>query len=221
MDITPDYSKYTLHELIDVKKHIDREAHPERFIELEKCIAIIADSEKEGIIEYDEAERYSTFWPRFFASIIDGIIFAVVLFLESKLIGFDYDSGDKFWQNLNYLQVAIYATLMHGFFGQTVGKMICNVKVLNFSDESEIGLKQAFRRESVNLFISAMLVMFGIIIPYLIDAEGNMSNSTAIIMVTFVFASLAWWIAEFITMLFNEKRRAVHDFIGKTVVVRT
>jgi uncharacterized RDD family membrane protein YckC len=221
MEFTPDYSKCTLNELIDVKKHIDREAHPERFLEVEKYIAIIAGDEKEGDIAYDEADQYSTFWPRFFASIIDGVIFAVVLYLESKLFGFEYDGSDNFWQNFNYLQVAIYATLMHGFFGQTIGKMICKVKVLNFSDESEIGLKQAFKRESVTLFISAMLVMFGIIIPYLIGADGYMSNSAAIIVVTFIFASLAWWIAEFITMLFNKKRRAVHDLIGKTVVVRT
>ncbi len=30
-----------------------------------------------------------------------------------------------------------------------------------------------------------------------------------------------WWIAEIITMLTNEKRRAIHDYIAGTVVVRT
>lgn len=32
---------------------------------------------------------------------------------------------------------------------------------------------------------------------------------------------LAWWVAECVTMLTNDKRRAVHGFFAGTVVVRT
>jgi uncharacterized RDD family membrane protein YckC len=34
------------------------------------------------------------------------------------------------------------------------------------------------------------------------------------------FADFAWFVAEILTMLSNEKRRAIHDFIAGTVVVR-
>ena len=36
-----------------------------------------------------------------------------------------------------------------------------------------------------------------------------------------LIASTLWYVAELVTMLFNRKRRAVHDFIAGTVVVRT
>jgi uncharacterized RDD family membrane protein YckC len=32
---------------------------------------------------------------------------------------------------------------------------------------------------------------------------------------------LCWFLAEVITMLTNEKRRALHDFLAGTVVIRT
>jgi uncharacterized RDD family membrane protein YckC len=34
------------------------------------------------------------------------------------------------------------------------------------------------------------------------------------------WAGCAWYLLEVITMLTNDKRRAVHDFIAGTVVVR-
>lgn len=33
--------------------------------------------------------------------------------------------------------------------------------------------------------------------------------------------SLLWFVAEIVTSLMNQKRRAVHDFIAGTVVVKT
>ena len=36
-----------------------------------------------------------------------------------------------------------------------------------------------------------------------------------------VYGLLAWFLLELVTMLFNPKRRAVHDFIAGSVVKRT
>jgi len=35
-----------------------------------------------------------------------------------------------------------------------------------------------------------------------------------------MYGSLVWFVAELVTMLTNAKRRAVHDFIARSVVVR-
>jgi uncharacterized RDD family membrane protein YckC len=35
------------------------------------------------------------------------------------------------------------------------------------------------------------------------------------------YASIGWFLLEVVTMLTNSKRRALHDLIAKTVVVRT
>ena len=35
----------------------------------------------------------------------------------------------------------------------------------------------------------------------------------------FSWLSYAWMLSEVVTMLFNEKKRAIHDFIAGTVVV--
>ena len=35
------------------------------------------------------------------------------------------------------------------------------------------------------------------------------------------FAGLLWIAVEIVSMLFNDKKRAIHDLIAKTVVIRT
>ena len=70
---------------------------------------------------------------------------------------------DKFLQACNAVQVAIYTIIMHGCYGQTLGKMMMDIKVVNDADEADIGIWQALRRESVTLVLNilwALIVLF-------------------------------------------------------------
>lgn len=223
MDSSPNYNNYTLEELLDVQNHIDKEQYPERAKEIE--LAILNKMKDPGIIEEIEKQqeviKYSTFWPRFWAAIIDGIIFAIILYVECLIFGVEYSTQDKFLQALNGVQFAIYAIFMHGYFGQTIGKMIMDVKVLNHDTETEINVKQALRRESVNLALNISWVLIILVVATSLELSGSLSEGLSHAVIGFGILAIVWGISEFVTMLFNDKRRALHDYIGKTVVVRT
>jgi len=51
MDSTIDYSKYTLDELIDVRENIDKEAHPEKFNEVNRLITDLMLDQKKSLKE--------------------------------------------------------------------------------------------------------------------------------------------------------------------------
>jgi uncharacterized RDD family membrane protein YckC len=224
MDYKPNFNEFTYDELLDAEKHIDKDTYPERY---EEVIKLLNDPEhlpqaKNEIVEEIEVSKYSTFWPRFWAAFIDGILFAVILYVESLIFGFDYNQQDNFFQTFNAIQLGVYAVLMHGLCGgQTFGKMALGVKVLNHSDETEIGVKQALRRESVNLVLNTLSLILIVIVASSIETTGTLSTIVTLSAAVLGVVAIVWVISEFVTMLFNDKRRALHDFIGKTVVIRT
>jgi uncharacterized RDD family membrane protein YckC len=222
MSFSPDYKSYTIEDLLDVRNHIDKEAHPERAKEIELAIANkMGDPEdKEEIEIQQELDKYSTFWPRFVAAMIDGILFALILYIECLVFGVEYSTKDNFLQALNAVQLVIYTIFMHGYFGQTLGKMFMDVKVLDHDTEAEINVKQAVRRESVNLGLNIIWVLLIIAISTALETSGTITMSLSYGVMVFSFLAMVWGISEFVTMLFNDKRRAIHDYIGKTVVVR-
>jgi len=201
MEYTPDFSKYTYEELLDAKAHIDRQAYPERY---ETIIKLLDEPCHKQNFEKDLPERldtkYSTFWPRFWASLIDGLLFAAILYIECLLFGVEYDSKDRFLQALNGLQFSLYAIVMHGMFGQTLGKMLTQVKVLNNETEDKINLLQALRRESVSLALNASWVIMIITITTIYEMTGSIPESLAYSVIAFGLIALIWGVSEFITI---------------------
>ncbi len=143
------------------------------------------------------------------------------MYLECLLLGVEYSYQDRFLQALNGVQFTIYAIFMHGYFGQTLGKMFMNVKVIKHDTETDINIKQALRRESVNLVLNISWVLVILVIGISVEITGSISENMSYAVIGFGILAMIWGISEFITMLFNDKRRAIHDYIGKTVVVRT
>src|SRR6516225_141697 len=96
-------------------------------------------------------QKYSTFWPRFCAGLIDGLIFWPVGWLCS----FAYShSGSVFLQVpiyiINSSVFVAYSIWMHGRFGQTLGKMACKVIVLDVS-ERPLSMRQAALRDILDV----------------------------------------------------------------------
>lgn len=159
--------------------------------------------------------RYDTFGRRVFALWIDGVIISILRYATKPF----EDSNSDFVLNLIFFASLflpyLYTILFHGFSGQTIGKMIAGIKILDKSEGTDINFGQAILRDIIPLI--GVLVLFLLSVFGLLDESGN-ATSSAIIFSSII---LSWSILEMMTMIFNEKRRALHDYIAGTVVLRT
>lgn len=217
-----DYSKYTLKELREARSSIDEEVYPDRVAELDKLLLEKANSPEEierANVQY-EKDKYSTFWLRFFASIIDGIVLSIF----SAILIFVGSNGSGIIQTvveyIDYVQYTIYSVLLHGLYGQTFGKMAVEVKVVDVKSEESINFKQAFLRDCVPILFLVLMLLASFFIPDEASAS-DYPGWAAYVLLGFSVSLMGWHLLEIITMLFNEKRRALHDFIAGTVVIRT
>ena len=172
-------------------------------------------------------KRYRTFGPRFWSPAVDSFVFlpltvATSLLLSLNIPGF-LAAILVIIQNLAWL---IYTVAMHASYGQTIGKMVTKVRVVNFRTEGKISWAQAWLRDGIPVFLSLGLVGYevhailtGRITPSAVE-NGQLYNENGSLWWLTVIPAL-WFLAEVLTMLTNRKRRALHDFIAGTVVVRT
>ena len=161
--------------------------------------------------------KYQTARRRFWAGFIDGLVFSPLAFVDSWVLA---ESRPGWliitWMLFVYPVNWLYGVLMHGFFGQTLGKMALGVKVLDVS-ESPMSMRQAFLRDSFYIAINTLLLAYSIylvLIGVRIDPESFGTPD-----VVLGIAALLWFVGEIVSCLLNKKRRALHDFIAGTVVV--
>lgn len=162
-------------------------------------------------------EKYRTFWPRFAALMIDNFIMLPLVILEDWFrqaefaVGFFY-----FWIPFAASIPIIYRVFSHWKYGQTLGKMAMYVKVVDAASEGEIGLSHALRREIPQLIFSAFAVYVAIAF-FGVDPEAQELKSPLSLLGSF---AMIWSLADIAVFFGNEKRRALHDLIAGTSVVR-
>ncbi len=167
-------------------------------------------------------ERYSTFWLRFFAAIVDGFVMWPIGFLLSYVTNSEVGLLIVLGNLLNNLSPYIYSIFLHGHYGQTLGKMALGVKVVDFEHERNININQALKRDIVPIFLITILYIYSFILFSDNDGYRLETNFASLAPMFFIgFLSILWTVLEFLSMLFNEKSRAVHDLIAGTVAVRT
>ena len=164
-------------------------------------------------------KRYRTGVRRAVALFVDAIVLLLIALLMG-LIGSSLNST-PFMVIPFFIYPAswAYSVLMHGRYGQTVGKMACGIRVLDIS-ERPITMRQAFLRDGVKIGLDiATLLMIS---PYVLSEGGGIDSYAPGrgMQGAIGFAQIIWILAEILTFLTNRKRRAVHDFIADTVVVR-
>ncbi len=167
-------------------------------------------------------QKYSTFWPRFWASCVDSCVLWP-LNVITYILTFDLSA---FLALCLWLMQGIgfyfYQVFMHGKYGQTIGKMVCKIKVLNFNKEDNINYKTALLRDSIPI----ALFMLVLVLQFYFIAIGKLTinelySPTSETIDTLYLIPIFWFVVELISMLTNEKRRALHDYIAGTVVART
>jgi uncharacterized RDD family membrane protein YckC len=149
----------------------------------------------------DHYGRYSTFWDRVLAGLADGLVLMVPLGFIAYYS--PPDSMVAFYVTV-FLPYA-YSIILHGMYGRTLGKRLLGLKVIDKSESREIGFRQAFIREAVPLVSVALL---------LIGAGWGLKEEHVDPI------STIWYLVEVFSTLSNPKRRAAHDFIAGTVVVK-
>jgi uncharacterized RDD family membrane protein YckC len=166
-------------------------------------------------------KKYDTFTQRFIALFIDGIILNILTFLIKQIPEapntLTYLICTILYLNLPYL----YSIILLGKFGQTIGKVITKVKVVDNSTENIIGYNQAFLRDIVPLILVNLFIILSIVLYSGVDIKNYQLTTLGVILIKFpAYMLIIWSITEIITMMFNSKNRALHDFIADTVVIR-
>jgi uncharacterized RDD family membrane protein YckC len=122
------------------------------------------------------------------------------------------------WGIFDLLIGPVYEVAFVVAYGQTLGKMACGVRIFDLGGKS-VSLRQAVLRHIVPiLFVPyfGLLQVQNILGGHL--ANRAMGDFSAFLNLFLVW--MGWVLLEAITMLTNKKRRAIHDFIAGTVVIR-
>ena len=168
--------------------------------------------------------KYKTFWRRFWAAFVDSIVF-IPFSVLNYLMMHNATTIPVFvfalWYTVHSFFFYFYSIWMHGKYGQTLGKMALKVKVMDVSESRQINFRQAFMRDAVPLVFTIVLLPHDLIqifkgTFYMLNKEAMSDTLSAIL----GFILMGWVFLELITMLSNSKRRAVHDFIASSVVIR-
>lgn len=210
--------KYSFLDLVDIADHLDKALFPERHALVQAEITRRWDdgSAREALARL----KYDTFMLRLVAALIDGLVFLPVALADMFVL-----------RNLQLLELPLfllwliltsfayvgYEILMHGCYGQTLGKMAMRVKVMSL-DETPLSMKQAAMRSLVPLCLVGLAFLLRL--RALFDPVGALlSRGTLLAVVLLSLANIGWFLLEAATMLANSKRRALHDFIAGSVVV--
>lgn len=165
---------------------------------------------------FNEFKKYRLFWRRFFSLIIDFFILLSFVKLETYIRASNIGATWELVLGLfTSLLIVGYSVLMHGRYGQTLGKMVTRIKVIDISEEKKITYKQASLRD----ILPILLLPITIFKYYQVTLETTLLRSRPIGFL--LLAALLWLILEIITMFFDKKRRSVQDLIAGSVVVKT
>ena len=162
-------------------------------------------------------ERYHAFWRRLCAGLIDGVVLATLSLLAAKFItskGLYLSYGITV--DLALIPI-LYGVLLTGLLGQTIGKIIMGIKVLDLNEKQYIGIKRAVFRDSVPIFFQVVsLLILGLNQYEIVFISDEFSSFVESVISK---TSFLWFILELITMLLSKKRRAVHDLLASSVVI--
>lgn len=165
--------------------------------------------------------KYDTFGSRFLASFLDGLIMIPVGCL-SGIVPIMSNSGKMTLVGslIFSLIPIVYSVSMHYFKGQTIGKALVSLKVLDIS-ERPITFAQAVIRSLPQMF--PVFISASLLISFMFSSTKNagLTNIFETVVPAFYGFYVVFIIGEVISALFTDKHRALHDYIAGTVVIKT
>ena len=172
--------------------------------------------------------NFATFWQRFAATGIDLLILFPLMFVQARMGAASKSAALALAVPWIVLAVG-YSIYCHGRFGKTIGKSVMGIRVARLTGE-RIGWREAWLRSSVEMCLATIVTVGWIMaLATTTDAEyygaaaSRYPENVSVHQPTWaVWASKIqeiWFWSELVTMLFNKRRRALHDFIAGTVVI--
>jgi uncharacterized RDD family membrane protein YckC len=182
-------------------------------------------------ITKDGERVYAGFWKRFCAGFADALIILPLAFLFYWLEGFDRTLAIIITITSSIL-FAMYTVYFNARFGGTPGKLAVGIRITK-PDGSRINWNDAWKRSSVDLVFSSVALIvdvFDVLGLTQVDTEGYASvgwmERAQMVMAhapawyaTFSILQQVWICSEVVVVLFNKRKRALHDFIAGTVVI--
>jgi uncharacterized RDD family membrane protein YckC len=178
--------------------------------------------------ERDSGElRYATFWQRVGATLIDFLILLPFLPL-------DYFAGQsRMYHAYAFVPMELFSLFFYVYltvrYGGTPGKLLLGLRVASL-DGSRVLWKAAVLRYAplglIEVAISLMTIMATLAMTdEAYGALGYFERSDAIdeqqpMLMGLTWLFFIWMFACLVTMMVNDKRRTLHDFIAGTVVLR-
>jgi uncharacterized RDD family membrane protein YckC len=154
-------------------------------------------------------DKFDTFWRRFGAAFLDNSLLFLLNVAISSTIFPTFPEFSTF-VFLGTIISLVYYVSFHSIYGQTLGKILTKVKVIEVS-EKPINFGQAILRNLPQLILVMFMISFSEI------SASKLNQDYRFI----YFFTIFFFIPDFAVFLANEKRRALHDFIAGTIVVRT
>ena len=171
--------------------------------------------------------NYATFGQRFAAMWIDFFVLLPLMVAEGWLGSVSKGAALALVIPMAIAYVA-YTIYYHGRFGQTIGKRMMGIRVVRTTGE-RIGWREAWLRSSIDVLFATLggvgsLVALAAIgdadyygVGWMQRAQNLAAHEPAWLAWTGT-ATQIWVWSELVVMLFNKRRRALHDFIAGTVV---
>ncbi len=172
--------------------------------------------------------QYSGFWQRVGAALIDFLIMLPVLAMD-----YFFGGESRFFQLYMLVPTQLAVVFLHIFmvvkFGGTPGKLVMGLRIAKL-DGAPVTVKEALLRYSVLWILSLVILVMTIsAVMGMTDADytslSYMQRSAEIgarapyMMVVSVVMNLWIW-GSVISVLATRQRRALHDFVAGTVVLR-
>jgi uncharacterized RDD family membrane protein YckC len=231
-----DYSSFTRRELVEALDGINREKYPRNYENLRKALArpeFTHDRDtrpRETVsIVVPDVPVYAGFWRRFAALWIDFLILSPLVFLAVWGIN-HYRLFNAFYFLPHLLIGLLYNVYLVRRFEGTPGKRFMGVRIKKL-DGTRIGYREVTLRYSVDFLLGAGS-SFALIVTALSLTDTQYFAATSFTAKAQLLKELeptwgklltvatnVWIWSEFIVMMTNEKRRALHDFLAGTVVL--
>jgi uncharacterized RDD family membrane protein YckC len=172
--------------------------------------------------------HYATFWQRVGAWLID-------LLILSPLLPLDYFFGglSRLYHLYALAPIELFSAFFYVYlvvrFGGTPGKLMLGLRVARL-DGSTVTLKAAVVRYSVPWALALAISILTTVAAFGMSDEAYLAldyyeRSDALdarqpMIMTATWAYLGWMLGCLVAVLCNRKRRALHDFMAGTVVIR-
>jgi uncharacterized RDD family membrane protein YckC len=179
-------------------------------------------------IRINDKKVYAGFWLRFCAALVDILVFIPVV------AAIFYLSRINFFFSVIFVIIhtclfAFYNIYFNAKFGGTIGKLAVNIR-LTKPNGTNINWKEAWLRSSVDIVFAALFLIVELVALSKVDQQAYLASGffarSELIMPLFPswykyynIPNQIWIWGELIVLLFNSRKRAIHDFIAGTIVI--